>query len=299
MTVTNYLTRAIATKRGFSMCAALALIASVAIVAASLATAGMAGETMAQQQQQQQQNNQGSSVTLLFVAERARDHVKEHLESDSPDVVYELFARGLLYVDHLKVAAKSDDADSAGEYFLAAMTSFKGLSEKMHEHERQEVSANGTIPAGSQSAVITTTTHPEDDLARLHLYADTLKVISESMDAPVDFAPLDALFDQARHLVSQGLLHTAGDLIPEIKDNIVRIDSDLRAHSSEILLKHAKEYAMMHIDRVDSILEQADVLQIPPDVVSDLEDARHNLAAAETSEQIRERVKDIMLILER
>ena len=169
---------------------------------------------------------------------------------------------------------------------------------------------NTTTPPESQNATTTTAAatanatgpvgaNPVSVLTRLAVYVDTLRTVSESINAHVDFAHLDALFADAWRFADRGEISAVRDMIPEIKEGIIKVDTILRLHGSEQMLQHAKEYAVIHLERVDAILAQADTLEIPADVVADLTDARNSLAKADTAQEILDAIRRVMDILER
>ena len=272
------------------------LFASAALLATTVATTGLVGETLAQNE----------INTLLIVAERARDHIQTHIAPDSPDMIHDLFAQGVLYVDLLEYAVADGDVDSAERNFLYAMQVFKEISVQMHEDElyhAQITQGNDTttppLENRNTSAVDSNIIHPVNTLLRLAVYVDTLKTVSESIDARANFTHVDALFTKAWHFVDDGEIDTVLVIISEIKEKIVEIDTVLRLHGSEQMLQHAKEYATIHLERVDIILAQAEALEIPADVVADLVNARSDLVEADTPQDILDAIKRIMEILER
>lgn len=293
------------------------LIIFAGILMLMIVVVGFTNEAMAQ----------SNPNTLLFVAERARDHIGEHIAPFPPETMHELFEQGVFHIVLLENAVAVNDADLAEMHFLSAMKIFKSISEYLHQHEKygglyiiendtatittdystpqddkifyNNDSENNNSFNQTQDSINTTTQHPQSEIARLTVYTNTLKTVTESIEAPTDFNSIDVLFEQAQHFVETEQFVKATDTILLIKEHIIQIDSELREHASEQVYQHAKEHAMTHLNRIDYLVEQAVILKIPSDVVTDLKKARESLAVADTPKQILQEIKIIMEILEK
>ncbi|MGH1566387.1 MAG: hypothetical protein ACRBB5_02955 [Nitrosopumilus sp.] len=80
---------------------------------------------------------------------------------------------------------------------------------------------------------------PSNNLQRLQVYVNNLKIIAEKHNVLIDFSELDRLFDETRQQITDHQLISAMETIYEIKETIIEINKD-REEASKQEFQRAK-----------------------------------------------------------
>ena len=227
--------------------------------------------------------------SILRIATHAHDEIKIQLSrSDNvPTDVERMFKEGTNELDALKKAIRNDDSEAAKRHFLSAMNIFKKISHMASDRPSVEAAITDAAPIRPDL---------KSKLERIEKYFINLKNIARTHDANVDFAELSELFNLAKQQIREGNYDDAQKSINEINRLIIDIKSKLRESSQAKASDRAKQFAQKYLDRLDKMIEEAEELDYPPDVIDKLKAAKENLSESSDPRQIIEEIKRILSI---
>jgi hypothetical protein len=222
---------------------------------------------------------------LLKIAKQAQDQLKNQIKSDSPEKIQQLFEEGRQQVNNLEESLNNNEIDTAKKYFLASMGFFKKVSKELTVDSQTETSnAKNSVQ------------NPTSDLFRIQEYVNNLKTISKKYNTTIDFSEIDGLFENARKEISNGQYEDAQNLIYEIKQMTVTLNTKIRELSTQQEQTRAQKYAMSYIEQLDRLIENAKVQELPEDVILELENAKENLSTATNTQEIIKQIREIISI---
>ena len=133
-------------------------------------------------------------------------------------------------------------------------------------------------------------------LERTEKYFLNLKNIARTHGTDVDFSQLDELFNLAKQQIREGNYAKAQDSIKEINRLIIDIKSKLREASQAKASDRAKQFAQAYLDRLDKMIDEAEELGYPTDIIEKLKAAKEKLSESSDPRQIIEEIKRILSI---
>lgn len=250
------------------------------ILVASMALGGMTSNVSATD----------DPTIYLNIAKRAHEQIHNQISSDSSDKVKRLFEEGTQEVNALENALISNDVNSAKEHFLSAMKIFKEISRHLATSDTVSDVASQT----ESVSVRDTVKDPSNDLQRLQVYVDSLKIITKKHNASIDFSKLDTLFAEARKQISDHQFAQALKTLHEIKETIVEINKELREEASKQESQRANDYAQKYLEQLDRLIENAKKQGVSNEIIEKLETAKENLSSTDDPRQIVEEIRKIM-----
>jgi len=230
---------------------------------------------------------QDDPAILLKLAKRAQQQIQNQISDDSSDKVKRLFEEGVQKVRALEDALTNGDVSSAKEYFLSAMKIFTEIS--------RQSSSNVTSQAETNS-LRNDVKDPSNDLQRLQVYVNSLKIIAKKYNASIDFSELDGLFSKTRQEISDRQFALALETLSQIKEKIVELNKQLREEASKQESQRAKEYAQQYLEQLDRLIENAKKQGVADEIIKKLETAKENLSLAEDKNEIIEQIRKIISI---
>jgi transposase len=230
--------------------------------------------------------------SFVGLATKARDQVKLQLDK-MPSVSEEiksLYAHGSSETEQLIVSAKAGDSVEAKKHFLAAMKSFRQITQMFSEV------IPTPEPVASKMAALVADFDYGNALKRFEANINILKTVAVKNNLQIDFSRIDGLLQTAKENLASGdmvtlektflELKTAGaDLQAAIK-NMVRERSDTRAVS----------FANKYITKIDAILAQAKELNLSEEQIAKLQKAREELATGGDPAQMVIKIKRVYQI---
>ncbi len=133
-------------------------------------------------------------------------------------------------------------------------------------------------------------------LERTEKYFMNLKNIARTHGTDVDFSQLHDLFSLAKQQIREGSYDDAQKSINQIHRLIVDINSKLREAAQQKSSDRAKAFAQKYLDRLDSIIAEAEELGYPSDIIDKLKDAKTRLSESSDPRQIITEIKSILSI---
>ena len=250
---------------------------SLLILVTSISLVGMVSDVSAQ-----------SDSPLLKIAKRTQEQIYNQISSDSSDEIKRLFAEGTQKINSMEEVLESDDISSAKEHFLSAMKIFTEIS--------KQSTISTSVPQTEISSMSTEIKDPSNNLQRLQVYVNNLKIIAEKHNTLIDFSKLDRLFDEARQQIIDHQFVSALETIHEIQKTIMEVNKDLREEASKQEFQRAKKYAQRYIEQLDRLIENAKKHGVPDEILEKLETGKQNLSSAENSNEIVEEIRKIMVL---
>ncbi|MDX1533079.1 MAG: hypothetical protein R3230_02610 [Nitrosopumilaceae archaeon] len=227
--------------------------------------------------------------TILRIATQAHNEIKIQLDRTDriSDEVKLLFKEGSQELDALKQAIRAEKPEAAKRHFLTAMDIFKKISYMISDRPTAE-SANVDRVADRPDL--------KSALERTEKYFINLKNIARTHGADVDFSQLHDLFSLAKQQIREGSYDDAQKSINQIHRLIVDINSKLREAAQQKSTDRAKAFAQKYLDRLDSIIAEAEELGYPSDIIDKLKDAKTRLSESSDPRQIISEIKSILSI---
>ena len=229
--------------------------------------------------------------TILRIATQAHDEIKIQLtrsDSVSSDVE-RMFKEGTNELSALKEAIRNDNPEAAKQHFLTAMDIFKKISHMVSDRPSVESAMTDAAPVRPDL---------KSALERIEKYFINLKNIARTHGSDVDFSELSELFNLAKQQIREGSYDDAQKSIDQINRLIIDIKSKLREASQAKASDRAKQFAQQYLDRLDKIIDEAEELGYPAEVIDKLKAAKEKLSESSDPRQIIEEIKRILSIKE-
>ena len=172
---------------------------------------------------------------LLQLAERLRDRLAPGMEGASPGE-RDIFEEGSRQVEELRAAIDAGDAESAKAAFEAAMGAFKRLA--------------GGLPGGAPDG-LPDLGDPAALLERMRTHAERLWAAASRQGVAADLGALDAIFERAEGLISEGRDREALAALDEAKSEIASMRARMSGEISELDLERSLRFAERYVERLD------------------------------------------------
>lgn len=229
--------------------------------------------------------------TILRIASQAHQEIKIQLDRTDrvPDEIQRLFQDGTNELNALKEAIRNEDPESAKKHFLNSMNIFKKISHMISDR-----------PAAESAMVDRAPVRPDlkSALERTEKYFINLKNIARTHGTDVDFSQLNDLFDLTKQQLREENYDEAQKSINQINRLIVDINSKLREAAQQKATDRAKVFAQKYLDRLDTIIAQAEELDYPSDVIDKLKEAKEMLSESSDPREIINEIRRILSIQE-
>ena len=246
------------------------------ILVTSIALGGMTSDASAQ-----------SDSPLLKIAKRTQEQIYNQISSDSSDEIKRLFTEGTQKINSIE-ALENDDISYAKEHFLSAMKIFTEIS--------KQLAISNEVPQAEINSMSTEIRNPSNNLQRLQVYVNNLKIIAEKQNVLIDFSESDRLFDEARQQITDHQFVSAMETIYKIKETIIEINKDLREEASKQEFQRAKKYVQRYIEQLDRLIENTKKQGVTDEIIEKLETGKQNLSSAENPSEIVEEIRKIMVL---
>lgn len=247
------------------------------VLVASMAIGGITSSAQAQT----------DPTILLTLAKRAENQIRNQITDDSSEKVKELFRQGQTEVKALEESLADEDLKSAKKHFLMAMRIFTQISHMQTERSTEAaISQLREDPQHDYSS----------DLERIHKYVTSLKTLAQKYNAPINFEKLDGLLATATQQIRLNQSDELRETINEIKQLIVKINTEIRDFASKQQQTRAKQYAQQYIEQLDRLIESAKNQKVPEEIIEKLETARERLVSASDPQEIITQIKEIISI---
>ena len=253
------------------------VLSGLLILVTSITLGGMTNDVLAQ-----------SDSPLLKIAKRSQEQIHNQISTDSPEEIKKLFAEGTQKINSMEEALRNDDVSSAKEYFLSAMKFFTEIS--------KQLAISDVMPQTEINSMNTEIKDPSNDLQRLQVYVNSLKMITEKHNASIDFSKSDRLFDEARQQITDHQFVSALESINEIKITIIEVSKNLREETSKQEFQRAKEYAQKYLEQLDRLIENIKKQGATDEILEKLETGKQNLSLAENPSEIIEEIRKITVV---
>ena len=220
---------------------------------------------------------QTDPAILHQLALEAQTHVELQIQPSDPPEAWALLANGTTSVGMILNSTTNDEAEG---HFLSAMQAFTRAFTLMDDNGSPEVSPNYS-----------------EMLQREARYFEQLLYLAGVYKMEVDRAQLDGLFAEARTMIESGDEGVPAAL-EQIKQAVLALRQQIAAVAAEEGRERAIAYAREYLAQLDRFLEVADTLNIPDDVIEQIQSLRDELAAATEPNRIASLIHQIIGIKE-
>tara|TARA_B100000029_G_scaffold453715_1_gene479739 strand:+ start:447 stop:1505 length:1059 start_codon:yes stop_codon:yes gene_type:complete len=220
---------------------------------------------------------------MLTIAENAKKYCKSQIEARETvePKMKELYLESISEIDKLESAIDASDTKSAREHFVSAMQKMRQISLMINQLEITEVDQTPTIR--------------NPILDRYEMNIQKLKSISIKLGADIDFHEIDELMNTAKQTHTRGDVGQTKQLIENISKKGNAIYQTLKTINEENKIVRAKALAEKYSERINVLILQAKQLGLE-DSVNKLEQTKNNLISANTTSQIRQNIKIIIVV---
>ena len=221
---------------------------------------------------------------MLTIAENAQKYCKSEIEArDTVEPkMKELYLQSISEIDKLESAIDANDVKSARDHFVSAMQKMRQITLMVNQLE--VVEAERALPI---------TKNPVLD--RFELNIEKLKSISIKLGANIDFQEIDELMSLAKQIHSTGDVTKTNQIIENISKKGTAIHETLKTINEENKIIRAKALAEKYSERINVLILQAKQLGLE-DSVSKLEQSKNILISANSTSQIRQNIKIVIVL---
>ena len=221
---------------------------------------------------------------MLTIAENAQKYCKSEIEARDmvEPKMKELYLQSISQIDKLETAIDANDVKSAREHFVSAMQKMRQITLMINQLEVDE--AEHSLPI---------TKNPVLD--RFELNIQKLKSISIKLGANIDFHEIDELMDLAKQIHLTGDVTKTNQIIEKISKKGIAIHQTLKTINEQNKIIRAKALAEKYSERINVLILQAKQLGLE-DSASKLEQTKHNLNSANSTSQIRQNIKIVIVL---
>ena len=221
---------------------------------------------------------------MLTIAEKAKTWCKSEIEArESVDQkILDLYLQSISEVDKLGLAIDRNDVKSAREHFVSSMQKMKEISLMFNQLEISEADPKSVI---NRNPV----------LDKFEMNIQKLKSISIKLGANVDFQEIDSLMMSAQENHKSGNIQNVKQLTKEISEKGSAIYQILQSINEQNKITRAKVLAEKHIQKINILILQAKELGLE-DSVSKLEQSKLNLISSNSTSQIKQNIKIIIVL---
>ena len=221
---------------------------------------------------------------MLTIAENAKKYCKSEIEAREavePEMK-ELYLQSISEINKLKLAIDASDTKSARDHFVSAMQKMRQITLMINQLEIAE--------ARDQAPTI-----KNPILDRFEMNIQKLKSISIKLGANIDFHEIDELMSSAKETNARGDVSQTKELIENISKKGSAIYQTLKTINEENKIVRAKALAEKYAERINVLILQAKELGLQ-NSVDKLEQSKQNLISANTTSQIRQNIKIIIVV---
>ena len=221
---------------------------------------------------------------MLTIAENAKKYCKSEIEArDTVEPkMKELYLQSISEVDKLASAIDANDVKSAREHFVSAMQKMRQISLMINELEIVEAENQPSI---ARNPV----------LERFEMNIQKLKTISIKLGASIDFNKIDELMTIAKQTHAAGDTKQTKKIIFDISEKGNAIYQTLKSLNEQNKIVRAKALAEKYTERINILIIQAKELGLDESVTK-LEQSKSNLISANTTSQIRQNIKVVIVL---
>jgi hypothetical protein len=227
--------------------------------------------------------------SLVNLATQARSQVKLQLDRSQnvSDETKKLYEQGSQETEMLIAAARQGNTGEAKQYFLAAMKIFRQITQTFSD-STQTVASPKSTPTQAPPV-------PEFDYRNaLHRIENTVNMLKSSAaknNLPVDFARIDDLIQLAKTSIENGDVATLEKTYGELKATISEMQRTIRELTTQRSNDRAKSFVNSYIAKIDSILAQANELNLSDEDIAKLTKVKEELASTTDPNQIIVKIK--------
>ena len=217
---------------------------------------------------------------MLTIAENAKKYCKSEIEArDTVEPkMKELYLQSISEVDKLASAIDANDVKSAREHFVSAMQKMRQISLMINELEIVEAENQPSI---ARNPVL-------ENIQKL-------KTIWIKLGASIDFNKIDELMTIAKQTHAAGDTKQTKKIIDDISEKGNAIYQTLKSLNEQNKIVRAKALAEKYTERINILIIQAKELGLDESVTK-LEQSKSNLISANTTSQIRQNIKVVIVL---
>jgi hypothetical protein len=215
---------------------------------------------------------------LIKISLNTKEHIHADIYkvSDSSSPAYEHYDVGASETNLLIKAAEEGDNVSARQHFVNAMIAFKKAS--MATEVRSDDSQEILIPDRSQT------------IKKYETNIKTLKILSNKLNAGVDFDQIDQLLALAKENYAQGNFVQNENVLSEISSVGLKIHKFLYEISEQSKIYRAQHFAKKYAERINELILQAKEIGLHQ-TANDLEESKIQLLQATSTDAIKQQFK--------
>ena len=216
---------------------------------------------------------------LIKITENIKEHIKAEIDKMNvvPQQVYQLYDDGIKETDLLIQATQKEDAVSAKQHFINSMVAFKNASIAIAESD-SEKTQKILIPDRSQT------------IKKYENNINKLKIISNKLNANINFEQIDNLLTLAKSNLIQGNFEQNEEIISNIVLQGKKIYQVLFEISEKNKIFRAKHFAQKYAERINVLISQAKEIGLYQ-TADDLEQSKIQLLQANTTKNIIKQFK--------
>ena len=220
---------------------------------------------------------------LVKITQNTKEHIKSDIDklSNISQEVYDFYDKGTRKTILLIQATEKEDAESARQHFIDAMIAFKQASLAISQTESQK-----------STQTIVSDHSPTIKKYESNIYK--LKIVSNKLNADVDFEQIDQLLVLAKANNAKGSLEQAKEVLDKIASEGKQIQKFLYEISEQKRILKAKQFVQKHAERINSLILQAKTFGLDK-TANDLKQSQIQLLQANTTNQIKQYFKIIII----
>jgi len=221
---------------------------------------------------------------LVRITENTKQYIKNDMNKigNVSDVIQQLYDKGLREIDLLTTATENEDATSAKQHFLAAMTAFKQI----------RIAISGLE---SESVPLQPITIQSQTVKKYEWNIKKLKDVSLKLNANINFEPIDRLMNLAKKNLTDGNVEQNQQTLDKIADEGRQIQKLLYDISQESKFNRAKQFAVEYTKNVNQLIETAKKMGLS-DTVGKLENSKTIIIHANNTNEIIKQHKIIIIM---
>ena len=229
-----------------------------------------------------------NAESQLDILVRISENTKQYIKNDMNKIgnisneIQQLYDKGLKETDLLTNAVENEDAVSAKQHFLTAMTTFKKIRIAISELESETVQLQ---PSTIQSQTI----------KKYESNIKKLKDVSLKLNTNINFESIDGLMNLAKKNLTAGNVGQTQQTLDKIADKGRKIQKLLYDISQEGKLDRAKQFVIEYTKNVNKLIETAKKMGLS-DTVGKLENSKTIIIHANTTNQIVNQHKIIIIL---
>ncbi len=220
---------------------------------------------------------------LVKIAQNTKEHIKNDIDKldNISQKVYDFYDEGSRETVLLTQAVENGDNKSAKQHFISAMIAFKRTSLAISENESQE----------TPQLIIS---EHASTIKKYEINIKKLKVISNKLNANIDFEQIEQLLALAKANNAKGSLDQTKETLKKIASDGTQIQKLLYEISEENRIHKAKQFVQKHTERINNLILQAKTFGLQQ-TVDVLQQSQAQLLQANTTNQIKSQFKLVII----